>query len=156
MSRVKRLFVRPEKNPDQNDRRQNNTQGDTGHQLAAQDPPPIPQGHIPNGHGADDQRRGLGPGIAAAREDQRQKKPEHGCLFEFVFEITHCRGGEHFADEQNRKPAGAFSDHRQHGDFQIGSIERFHTAHLLDVFGRLLLRDIEHIVHGHDSDQNVL
>ena len=60
---------------------------------------------------ADDQRRRLRAGVAAARDDQRHEQRQHDRLRDLRLEEAHRRRGQHFAEEQRRQPAGALLDH---------------------------------------------
>ena len=37
---------------------------------------------------------------------------------------------------------------------RVGLIQRLHAAEFLDVLGRFLFRDVEHVVDRHDSDED--
>jgi hypothetical protein len=104
--------------------------------------------------GADHQRRGLRPGIAAARDDQRDEQREQHRFLDFVLEEAHRRRGQHFAEEQRRQPAGPLLDHLDEPDFHVGLVEGFRTADPLDVLGRLALGHVEHVVDGDDADEH--
>ena len=60
-------------------------------------------------------------------------------------------GGEHLADEQHREPADALAHHVDQRDLEVGGVEGFGTADLLDVLGRLFLDDVDDVVDGDDA-----
>ena len=81
------------------------------HDLAPHHAPPVAQRDLAERQRADDQRRRLRPGVAAARDDQRHEQREHDGLRDLLLEEAHRRRGQHFAEEQRRQPAGALLDH---------------------------------------------
>ena len=69
-------------------------------------------------------------------------------------EVAHGRSGQHLSEKQGGKPASSLSHHLEERRFQIGRVQGFHAAHLLDVFGRFFLGDIEDVVARHYAQQD--
>ena len=47
-----------------------------------------------------------------------------------------------------------FRTMRSSGMRRVGLVQRFHTAEFLDVLGRFLFRDVEHVVDRDDADEH--
>ena len=52
------------------------------------------------------------------------------------------------------QPGRAFLYHAQNRNGRVRLIQRLHTAEFLDVLGRFLFGDVEHVVTGHDADEH--
>ena len=91
--------------------------------------------HLAQRERADDERRRLRSGVAAARDDERDEQREHDRALDLGLEGAHRRRGEHLAEEQRREPAGALLDHPAERDDHVGLVEGFRAADPLDVLG---------------------
>ena len=127
-------------------------EGEPGQHFAAENAEPVAQAQFSERQRSDDQRRGLRAGVAAAADDERHEQREHDGARDLRLEEAHRRCGEHLAQKQRGEPAGALGDHRAHADLQIRRVERGLAAQFLDVFGRFLLRDVEHVIDSDDAE----
>ena len=75
-------------------------------------------------------------------------------MLDFAVVALHCGCGQHFAEKKENQPGRAFLDHSQKRNGGVRLVQRFHTAEFVDVFGRLLFGDVEHVVAGDDSNEN--
>ena len=92
-------------------------------------------------------------GVSAAGNDQGDEEGEDDGLGDFGFEIAHGGGGEHFAEEEDDEPDGAFADERHDGSFGVGGVEGFDTAEFLHVLCGGLFGDVEDVVDGDDAHE---
>ena len=146
----------PDQDSGQADDGQHQAQRCAHQEFAPHDAPPVFQAQFADGHRADDESGGLRTGVAAAADDQGQKERQDNCLGDLIFEIAHCRRGEHFTQEQHRQPSGALLDHAQDADLKIRSIERFTAACFLNIFTGFLLHHRDDVVHGDDAHHALL
>ena len=142
----------PEHDAQRANRTEDRAEREPGGQFPRRDAPPVPEPHLAQGERADDQRRGLRPGVAARADDQRDEQREHHRLGNLDLEVADRRCREHLAEEQRRQPPGPFAQHRHEAHLHVRLVQRFHAAELLGVFGLLLLDHVDHVVHGHDTD----
>ena len=122
--------------------------------LTAHDSPPVLELHFAQRDRPDHEGRGLGAGVAAARDDERHEQRHHHGLGDFLLEEAHCGGGEHLTQEQGGQPSRAFSNHAAERDGDVGLIERLRAADPLNVFRGRGLRDVEDVVNGDNADED--
>ena len=72
---------------------------------------------------ADDQRRGLRSGVAAARDDERHEEREHDGARDLLLERAHRRRRQHLAQEERRQPTRALLNHAPESDAHVGLVE---------------------------------
>ena len=70
-----------------------------------------------------------------------------------MLEVPHRGRRQQLPEEQDHQPAGPLAHHLVQRDAHVRLVERFRAAELLDVFGRGLFDDVEHIVHRDDPHQ---
>lgn len=119
--------------------------------LALHDLPPVAEADFADGHGADDQGRGLGAGVAAAADDERDEEGEDDGAGDLFFEVAHGAGGEHFADEEDAKPAATLLHHAPEAGLEVGGVERGHAADLLNVLAGFFGDDVDDVIDGDDA-----
>ena len=91
----------PQNDAGEADNAKDSTEQEPGHELTPDDPPPIGDSKFAERHSLDDEGRCLGATIAAAGDDEGYEEGKDDGFRDLVFEVSHGRGGEHFAEEED-------------------------------------------------------
>ena len=117
------------------------------------DPPPEPKMDLFDGDGAHKQTGGLGSGVAARSNDERDEECKDHGLFELMIKEPDDADAQELEDEEPGEPGAAFANHVADRRGGVGCVEGFHAAEFLDIFGELFFGDIGDVVGGDDADE---
>ena len=140
----------PDDDPEETDRPEQAPENQSCAELSPDDAPPIPNSDLSERHGPDDQRCGLGTGIATAADDEWHEEGEDDRPGDLLLVKPHRRRGEHLPEKQRGQPAPPLPNHSPEPDSHIRRVERLHAADFLNVLGRLLADNVDDVVDGHD------
>jgi hypothetical protein len=84
-------------------------------------------------------------------DDERDEQGQHHRRRDLVLEVLHRARRQHLAEEQEREPQPALAEHGEQTRVEVGRVEGFGTAHLLDVLGGLLVDDVHDVVDRDDA-----
>src|SRR5690606_35885972 len=107
-------------------------------------------------HRLNDKGGCLRPAVTTAAHDEGNEQGKHCGCFDLMCKKLHGRCGKHLTKKKYHQPACTFADQFENADIKIWFIQCLGTSDLLNVFGKLLTGDPQHIINGYYSQKDAL
>ncbi len=125
-------------------------------ELAAEELTPVAGMDFAGGDGADDERGGLGAGIATAVDEERKEEDESDHGGDGVFEHGHAGAGDDAGGHEAQQPADALAHQQAERGMAQADVQGLDGGEFVEVFGGDFFGDVEDVVHGDDAEHDVV